>query len=243
MGLSDVDAPWANKKVVLLGDSMTRKLAAMWTAALSQDRHKLPCACSTRPFALPHPASVAHIPLRLLEDSLDGALRTLKFASASAEPGDILVVNAGLWNAAYGTLANYQARVRELLMAAAASRFQRVLWLTTTAIHPGRRRTSEHAMNAVLTWHNYFTTVRVDATNTLALRQLQRLEVDGRILPGRIEVVDVTHMARAAPWLTMPGDMVHYCPTMLVEMLYLMQRQLSLGAPGRDSRTAMADSA
>ena len=224
---------------MLLGDSTLRKLAAAWTASLTLHEEAIPCTCATRPIAQPSPDAVAHIPLKGLQDTLDGALRALKFASTSAAPGDILVVGSGLWDAAYGNLDVYRSKVRDLLVAAAASSFSRVLWVTTSAIHPGRRRMSEHAMNSVLTWHNYFTTVRVDAVNEIALAQLRRLERTRHIREGRIEVVDTTHLTRAAPWSTQPGDMVHYCPPLLVELQYLLQRQLALGSPGRDSRASL----
>jgi hypothetical protein len=241
--VSDVGAPWGGHRVVLVGDSMLRKLAAVWTASLTAHEETIPCACGTRSLPQPLPSGVAHIPLQGLSDTLDGALRALRFASASAEPGDVLVVGAGLWDAAYGSLAVYSSKVRDLLLAAAGSRFGRVVWVTTTAIHPGRRRVSEHHMNAVLTWHNYFTTVRVDAVNVLALRQLRRLERLGRIAHGRIEVVDTMPLTRAAPWMTVPGDMVHYCSPLLVELQYLLLQQLALGAPGQDARRTLDSAA
>ena len=240
--MGDVAAAWGGHKVIMVGDSTLRKLAAMWTASLALDEEAIPCTCGTRPLPQPAPARVSHIPLKGLQDTLDSALKSLEFASASAAPGDVLVVGSGLWDAAYGSLTVYSQRVRQLLLAAAQSRFGRVLWITTSAIHPARRVTDVNAMNTVLTWHNYFTTVRVDAVNDLALAQLQRLERGGRIQEGRIEVVDATHITGAAAWTTIPGDMVHYCPALLVELQYLIHRQLTLGSGNSATSTKISRS-
>ena len=125
----------------------------------------------------------------------------------------VLVLNAGLWDAAYGELAAVSAAIGPFLRAArveaARAGFGRLVWLTTTDVHPevyGRLRLDRKKQ--------FFTAPRVHALNNMARAAMAAMPHRGPAPFGtqvRLSILDAWQISQARDDdpLT-PTDMRHY---------------------------------
>ena len=156
---------------------------------------------------------------KLLRSALHAALTGAGSAAGSAarssvpaKKGDrVLLLNAGLWDAAYGSVAGFAAAVGPFLRmarrAAAEAGFNRLLWMTSPSVHPVvygdlERDQTKHA----------FTSPRVQLINWLARDAVMRERTQplGGPTDVQIDLVDVWPLsaAREDDPLT-PSDMRH----------------------------------
>eukprot|EP00656_Telonema_subtile_P003075 TRINITY_DN1140_c0_g1_i4.p1 TRINITY_DN1140_c0_g1~~TRINITY_DN1140_c0_g1_i4.p1 ORF type:complete len:375 (+),score=51.39 TRINITY_DN1140_c0_g1_i4:93-1217(+) len=117
------------------------------------------------------------------------ALPALLQQIAAETPGNrsAVLVNTGLWDAAYGEVSEtYGTMLTQVFRALAAAGFTRILWRTTTAVHP-------HTLPSLLPKHRQFTNPRVERLNQLATGALTRAGTRIDVLDGYMPV-SYTHL-------------------------------------------------
>ena len=144
-------------------------------------------------------------------DADSGIAAAARSSEGAKTGGRVLPLNAGLWDAAYGSVAGFAAAIGPFLRmarrAAAEVGFDRLLWMTSPAVHPvvyGNLAEDEtkHA----------FTSPRVQLINSLARDAVMRERAQplGGPRDVQIDIVDVWPLtaAREDDPLT-PSDMRH----------------------------------
>jgi len=128
----------------------------------------------------------------------------------------VLVLNVGLWDAAFGSLSAYLPGGLFARVLAAAQAAQRngteVVWRSTTAVHP--KEAAQHgALQPKLA---FFTQPRVEALNQMSLALVRQ---------AGLPVLDAFAMTRLRPDLLEPGDMRHYDDRMNAELAQWLARE------------------
>jgi len=107
-------------QLVFMGDSVMRQVSELLNCSLD--------------LASPH----SHIPIRSFfpKGARKQALQALE-SVASPKDASVVLNAAGLWQCAYGGLGAWRAGLYDVFQAAKDLGFKRIVWVQTTAVHPG----------------------------------------------------------------------------------------------------------
>jgi len=206
-----------NVRLAMLGDSVSERFCIYLTRTYSPG-----CCADCGTGAQPpqcRKGRAACIRLRGngLYNDVAGYVGALRNATLQRPRPSVLVVNVGLWDAAYGRLSAYKPgrALAAVLTAAVSARDSgiQVIWRTTSAVHPDVARSG----GKLLDKHAFLNQPRVDEINRLATSQALR---------AGLKVVDVAAMTRLRPDLLEPGDMRHYDDRMHAEMMQLLAPEI-----------------